>query len=101
MFAVTVGQWERNAVHRRSGTLILTLASVLAVAGLWSYPAGAAAPPVITISSSTTGTSLTNGSLGLSFEASDLALPGFTGGNLAAYLKTLGQSVIRIGALGG
>jgi len=66
--------------------------------GLWPATAGAAASPaVITISSSATGTNLTDGSLGLSFEASDLALPGFTSGNLAAYLKTLGQSVIRIG----
>jgi hypothetical protein len=105
-------------VHRRRGTFVFTSAvlasaAVLAVTGLWSSPAGAsagsqgqgqgqgqsstAAPPVITISSSTTGTSLTGGSLGLSYEASDLALPSFTGGNLAAYLKTLGQSVIRIG----
>jgi hypothetical protein len=35
--------------------------------------------------------------MGLSFEASDLALPGFTSGNLASYLRTLGRSVIRIG----
>jgi len=84
-------------VHRRSGTLFLLSAAALAVAGLWSSPAGAATPPVVTISNSTTGTSLTGGSLGLSYEASDLALPGFTGGNLAAYLKTLGRSVIRIG----
>jgi hypothetical protein len=69
---------------------------VLTAAGL-TQPGAAAAPPVITVSASTTGTSLTNGSAGLSFEASDLALPGFTGGNLSAYLKTLGQSVIRIG----
>lgn len=92
---------EGNAVHRRSGILVLASAAVLAVlaaTGLSSSPAGAAsAPPVITISSSTTGTSLTQGSLGLSYEVSDLALPGFTSGNLAAYLKTLGPSVIRIG----
>jgi hypothetical protein len=87
---------ERNAVHRRSGILILASAAMLTAAVFGSSPAGAA-PPVITISSSTTGTSLTNESPGFSFEASDLALPGFTGGNLAAYLKTLGQSVIRIG----
>jgi hypothetical protein len=58
---------------------------------------GTAGAPVIMVSASTTGTSLTAGSLGLSFEASDLALPGFTTGNLAAYLKSLGTSVIRIG----
>ncbi|HEX6521370.1 MAG TPA: glycosyl hydrolase family 79 C-terminal domain-containing protein [Streptosporangiaceae bacterium] len=101
-------------MNRRHGTLVLASAAVLAGMGLSPATAGAtapatagaaalatagaaAAPPVITISSSTTGTSLTDSSLGLSFEASDLALPGFTGGNLAAYLKTLGQSVIRIG----
>ncbi|HZR49745.1 MAG TPA: glycosyl hydrolase family 79 C-terminal domain-containing protein [Streptosporangiaceae bacterium] len=85
-------------MHRRTGGLALALAAALTIAGFCFSQAGAeAAPPVITISSSVTGTSLTNGSLGLSFEASDLALPGFTGGNLAAYLKTLGQSVIRIG----
>ncbi len=85
-------------MHRRSRGFVLASVAALTVAGLCFSPAGAeAAPPVITISSSTTGTSLTSGSLGLSFEASDLALPAFTGGNLAAYLKTLGQSVIRIG----
>jgi hypothetical protein len=35
---------------------------------------------VITIDSTTTGTSLKDSSLGLSFEANDLALPGFTSG---------------------
>ncbi|HEY2794125.1 MAG TPA: hypothetical protein VGJ28_17300, partial [Micromonosporaceae bacterium] len=60
-------------------------------------PAAAAAPPIVEITQTGTGTSLTAGSLGLSFEASDLALPGFTGGNLAPYLRTLGTSVIRIG----
>ena len=59
--------------------------------------ANAASAPVISIAASTTGTSLADSSLGLSFEASDLAVPGFTAGNLASYLKTLGQSVIRVG----
>jgi hypothetical protein len=74
---------------------ILLAATVLAVAP----PAAstAAAPPIVAITQTSTGTSLTAGSLGLSFEASDLALPGFTSGNLASYLKTLGSSVIRIG----
>ena len=73
----------------------LALATVLAAAS----PTGAApAPAVITISPTTTGTSLTEASAGLSFEASDLALPGFTGGDLAAYLDTISpSSVIRIG----
>ena len=89
-------------MHPRQRT---TLASVsgLALAGAaltglaLPAPAAAASPPVVTIAATTTGTSLTAGSPGLSFEASDLAVPGFTGGNLAAYLKTLGSSVIRIG----
>ena len=75
------------------GVLALAAAPFLAAAPA----ADAASTPVITIASSMTGTALTDSSLGLSFEASDLALPGFTAGNLAAYLKTLGQSVIRIG----
>jgi hypothetical protein len=74
----------------------LALASGLAAA---AAPAGAAtAPPVITISPTTTGTSLTAASAGLSFEASDLALPGFTAGDLASYLDTISpSSVMRIG----
>jgi hypothetical protein len=61
----------------------------------WATSSGGS--PVITISAAGTGTSLTASSAGLSFEASDLAVPGFTAGNLAAYLKTLGTSVLRIG----
>ena len=56
-----------------------------------------AAPPVITIDQTQTGPAFSTGSLGLSFEAFDLSLPGFTAGNLAQYLKTLGTSTIRIG----
>jgi len=63
----------------------------------WALGSSGSGSPAITISASAVGTSLTAGSLGLSFEASDLALPGFTTGNLAAYLRTLGTSVIRIG----
>jgi hypothetical protein len=59
--------------------------------------AASAATPVITIAQTTTGTSLSQSSLGLSYEASDLALPSFTSGNLASYLRTLGSSVMRIG----
>jgi len=75
---------------------VLALATGLAAAG---PRAGAAtAPPVITISLTTTGTSLTPASAGLSFEASDLALPEFTAGNLASYLDTISpSSVLRIG----
>ncbi|HEY1488179.1 MAG TPA: glycosyl hydrolase family protein [Micromonosporaceae bacterium] len=74
---------------------ILLAATVLAVAP--PTASTAAAPPIVAITQTSTGTSLQAGSLGLSFEASDLALPGFTSGNLASYLKTLGSSVIRIG----
>jgi Ricin-type beta-trefoil lectin domain len=73
----------------------LGLATGLAAA---APSADAAAPPVITISPTSTGTSLTEASAGLSFEASDLALPGFTAGDLASYLDTISpSSVMRIG----
>ncbi|HEV2638698.1 MAG TPA: glycosyl hydrolase family protein [Actinocrinis sp.] len=81
-------------------TAALTLAATAAVtttANATTPAATPAADPVISISSTPFGTSLAQDSPGLSYEASDLALPGFTGGNLAAYLKTLGTSVIRIG----
>ena len=84
----------------RAGVGLLAAAAV--VAATVAVPtvlgsAASAATPVVTIAQTTTGTSLTPGSLGLSYEASDLALPAFTSGNLASYLKTLGSSVIRIG----
>jgi hypothetical protein len=86
---------------RRSLIAGLAAAALALAAGLTSAapPANAAtAPPVITISPTTTGTSLTSASAGLSFEASDLALPGFTDGNLASYLDTISpSSVMRIG----
>src|SRR5689334_13532349 len=56
-----------------------------------------AAPPVITIDQTQADPAFSTGSLGFSFEAFDLSLPGFTAGNLAQYLKTLGTSTIRIG----
>jgi hypothetical protein len=75
--------------------LALALAAGLAAV---APSADAAAPPVITISPTSTGTSLTEASAGLSYEASDLALPGFTAGDLASYLDTISpSSVIRIG----
>ena len=87
--------------HRPGRPVALLAATALALAtGLAAVAprAEAAAPPVITISATTTGTSLTEASAGLSFEASDLALPGFTGGNLASYLDTISpSSVLRIG----
>jgi hypothetical protein len=81
--------------------LALLAAAALALAtGLAAVPSAdaAAATSVITISPTTTGTSLTEASAGLSFEASDLALPGFAGGDLASYLDTISpSSVMRIG----
>ena len=79
------------------GALATALALTAATTAAVDTATAATAPQVVTITQTTTGTSLTAGSLGLSFEASDLALPGFASGNLAAYLKTLGSSVMRIG----
>ena len=74
------------------------LAAAAGLAAVGAHANAATAPPVITISPTTTGTSLTAASAGLSFEASDLALPGFTGGDLASYLDTISpSSVMRIG----
>jgi hypothetical protein len=93
--------WARG--RGRYGIGLFAAALVAAATVAVASPAGAsasavpAAAPVITITPSQTGPALAPTSLGLSFEASDLALPGFTSGNLAQYLKTLGSSVIRIG----
>jgi hypothetical protein len=85
---------------RPGRSIALLAATALALAtGLASGapPAHAQTTSVITITTPM-GTSLTDASEGLSFEASDLALPGFTSGNLAAYLDTLSpSSVMRIG----
>jgi hypothetical protein len=59
--------------------------------------AAAAATAVISVSAAGTGTALATSDVGLSYEASFLALPGFGQGNQFQYLKTLGTSVIRIG----
>ena len=95
-----MGRWPgRIRIRGRRAVGLIAVAAGLATAaatGLCATPA-AASSQVITIASTTTGTALNAGSLGLSFEASDLALPGFASGNLASYLKTLGTSVMRIG----
>jgi Glycosyl hydrolase family 79 C-terminal beta domain len=96
---------RRTALALAAATLTVAAAATAAPAAFAAVtspsPAApspaATTPPVIAITQTSTGTSLTTGSLGLSFEAEDLTLPGFTSGNLAAYLKTLGTSVIRIG----
>ena len=87
--------WVRARTRYAAG--LCATALIAAAGAAAAAPASAATPQVVTIASATTGTSLTAGSIGLSFEASDLALPAFTDGDLAAYLKTLGTSVIRIG----
>ena len=95
-----MGRWPGHIrIRGRCAVGLLAVAVGLATAtatGLSATPA-AASSQVITIAPTTTGTSLNADSLGLSFEASDLALPGFASGNLASYLKTLGTSVMRIG----
>ena len=87
--------------YRPGRPVVLLAAAALGLAtGLAAVApsADAAAPPVITISPTSTGTSLSGASAGLSFEASDLALPGFAGGDLASYLDTISpSSVMRIG----
>jgi hypothetical protein len=87
----------------RSGLLaaVLAMTTAAATGTASAVSAAVAAPdastPVVTIAQTSTGTALTPHSPGFSFEASDLALPAFTSGNLASYLKTLGSSVIRVG----
>jgi hypothetical protein len=95
----------RAAVFRRPrrlgrGFALLAAAVLTLTAGLAAASPTRAdtAPPVITIGPTSLGTSLTEASAGLSFEASDLALPGFAGGDLAAFLDTISpSSVLRIG----
>jgi hypothetical protein len=80
--------------------LVAAAATAAALAVPIAGPASpaAAATSVIGIDATAAGTSLTTGSEGFSFEANDLAQPGFTGGNLAAYLDTVSpSSVIRVG----
>ena len=89
------GGRSRSAAGLIAATL--TLAATTAATNPASAASPAASAQVVTISQTPTGTSLAADSLGLSFEASDLALPGFTAGNLGSYLKTLGSSVMRIG----
>jgi Ricin-type beta-trefoil lectin domain/Glycosyl hydrolase family 79 C-terminal beta domain len=91
--------------RRAAGLLAAALGLALAAAGTAGTASAAAAAgtpeasstPVVQIASAPTGTTLGAASAGLSFEASDLALPAFTDGDLAAYLKTLGTSVMRVG----
>ncbi|MFF3871764.1 glycosyl hydrolase family protein [Streptomyces sp. NPDC001978] len=90
-------QWRPRRLAASLAALGLAAATMIASVGT-ATTAAAAVPQVINIAQTTTGTSLTPSSVGLSFEASSLSLPGFTSGNLATYEKTLGTSVMRIGA---
>jgi hypothetical protein len=98
MYPLQRRSWIRGRSRYGAGLFaaVLLAATTASAASAVSAAPAATAATVITIGT-TTGTSLASDSLGLSFEASDLALPGFTDGNLAAYLKTLGTSVMRIG----
>jgi hypothetical protein len=77
--------------------VVTPLASAGSTTGTAARPTDRSPAKVVTISPNSTGSSLTDSSVGLSYEVSDLALPSFTSGNLAAYLRTLGRSVIRVG----
>ena len=90
---------RRPAHPARLAVAVAALAVMLPAAGLLAAASPAsAATSVITISPTTTGTSFTEASAGLSFEADDLTLPGFASGDLATYLDTLSSSsVLRIG----
>jgi hypothetical protein len=95
-----MGRWPgRIRIRGRcaAGLLAVGVGVATATATGLSATSAAASSQVITIAPTTTGTSLNADSVGLSFEASDLALPAFASGNLASYLKTLGTSVMRIG----
>jgi|GEM_PF-1835032 len=82
------------AVAIPTALLTQTVSAVPAVSAASAAPAASA---TISISAAPTGTALTGSDVGLSYEASFLALPGFGQGNQFQYLKTLGTSVIRIG----
>ena len=86
-----MSRWpQRMGIRGRCAVGLFAVAVGAATAAAASATPAAASSQVITIAPTTTGTSLNADSLGLSFEASDLALPGFASGNLASYLKTLG-----------
>src|SRR3981081_1713983 len=90
---------ERIAMSRNGFRWARTLGICTATAALvFAATTATAAPtPVITINPTQPGPAFLTNALGVSFESTDLTLPGFTKGNLAQYLKTLGSSTIRIG----
>jgi hypothetical protein len=84
-----------------AGAAVLTAVAAIPTALVAQAPpaaaATAAATATISVSAAGTGTSLANSDVGLSYEASFLALPGFGQGDQFQFLKNLGTSVIRIG----
>ena len=98
VLAVELNRLDAAVTSARTlGLFATALALVTGAATVLCAAPASASTQVVTIAPTTTGTSLNDSSPGLSFEASDLALPGFAAGNLASYLKTLGASVMRIG----
>ena len=83
--------------RRRLWFPVIAAAAALTVAGVvGTVPARAATTTTVTVGSGS-GTSLHDDFIGLSFEASILASPALTSGNLAQYMKTLGPGVMRFG----
>src|SRR5215471_20633879 len=83
--------------RRRPWLPVLAAAAALTVAGVvGTLPARAATTTTVTVGSGT-GATLHDDFIGLSFEASILASPALTTGNLAQYMKTLGPGVMRFG----
>jgi Glycosyl hydrolase family 79 C-terminal beta domain len=83
--------------RRRFWLPVLAGATALTVAGIvGTLPARAATSTTVTVGSGS-GATLHDDFIGLSFEASVLASPALTTGNLAQYMKTLGPGVMRFG----
>src|SRR5205823_5990729 len=83
--------------RRRLWSPVIAAAAAPTVAGVvGTLPARAATTTTVTVGSGS-GTSLHDDFIGLSFEASILASPALTNGNLAQYMKTLGPGVARFG----
>src|SRR4051812_29638258 len=79
--------------RRRRAVLVAAVLLGLAVPVAATGPAGAASTTVTVRSGS--GPALHDDFIGLSFEASVLASPALTSGNLGQYMRTLGPGVMR------
>src|SRR3982751_5372626 len=80
--------------RRQTWSLVVAVLALVAAADAAAAPAGA--PATVTVKSGA-GATLAPEFVGLSFEVNLLAQPGLTAGNLATYLETLGQGVLRFG----